>query len=297
MLAAFTSFDHAVMSAIQSLYVWGGAWMDRLFLGCTFLGEEMLVILLLMGIYWCWDKKLGEYMLFSLFTAMSLNGIIKDSVCRLRPFQNPDFADLRYVKVDGSLVNTADLGSSYSFPSGHSQTAGSIYGSLARARKPGLKVLCGVLILLVMLSRVYLGVHYPTDTIAGALLGLLAAWVCGFLFYRLYDYRLLLMAAAVALSGVTLLIDFTADTAKTIGMGVGALIGMALETRFVRFHNRRGLLGCTVRLLLGFALLMALRIGLKAAFPDIIWFHMLRYAVIGFAGTYLWPLIFERVGL
>ena len=174
-------FDHAVMAVIQQL---SGAMMDKIMLAFTFLGEETFAILLLIAVYWCWDKRIGEYLLFSLYTAMSLNGLLKDIICRPRPFLNDEFSDLRYVKVKGLLVDTEHLSSSWSFPSGHSQTAGSIYGSLINGRKLGIKV-CGIaVILLVMLSRVYLGVHYPTDTIVGAVLGLLCAWVCGLLFRR-----------------------------------------------------------------------------------------------------------------
>lgn len=204
-------FDHAVMAAIQQL---SGAMMDKIMLVFTFLGEETFAILLLIAVYWCWDKRIGEYLLFSLYTAMSLNGLLKDIICRPRPFLNDEFSDLRYVKVKGLLVDTEHLSSSWSFPSGHSQTAGSIYGSLINGRKLGIKV-CGIaVILLVMLSRVYLGVHYPTDTIVGAVLGLLCAWVCGLLFRRFYQHRLLLMAAAVLLSGLMLLVSPSGDSVK-----------------------------------------------------------------------------------
>ena len=130
-------FDHAVMAVIQQL---SGAMMDKIMLVFTFLGEETFAILLLIAVYWCWDKRIGEYLLFSLYTAMSLNGLLKDIICRPRPFLNDEFSDLRYVKVKGLLVDTEHLSSSWSFPSGHSQTAGSIYGSLINGRKLGIKV-------------------------------------------------------------------------------------------------------------------------------------------------------------
>ena len=184
-------FDHAVMAAIQQL---SGAMMDKIMLVFTFLGEETFAILLLIAVYWCWDKRIGEYLLFSLYTAMSLNGLLKDIICRPRPFLNDEFSDLRYVKVKGLLVDTEHLSSSWSFPSGHSQTAGSIYGSLINGRKLGIKV-CGIaVILLVMLSRVYLGVHYPTDTIVGAVLGQLGdlSFSCIKRQYGIKDYGRLL---------------------------------------------------------------------------------------------------------
>lgn len=286
-------FDHAVMAVIQQL---SGAMMDKIMLVFTFLGEETFAILLLIAVYWCWDKRIGEYLLFSLYTAMSLNGLLKDIICRPRPFLNDEFSDLRYVRVKGLLVDTEHLSSSWSFPSGHSQTAGSIYGSLINGRKLGIKV-CGIaVILLVMLSRVYLGVHYPTDTIVGAVLGLLCAWVCGLLFRRFYQHRLLLMAAAVLLSGLMLLVSPSGDSVKTLAMGVGAVLGMWLEDGLVEFRSANGFFGGALRLILGFALIMAIRIGLKALLPDMMWCHSLRYGLMGLFGTFLWPWVFTKLG-
>ena len=246
-------FDHAVMAVIQQL---SGAMMDKIMLVFTFLGEETFAILLLIAVYWCWDKRIGEYLLFSLYTAMSLNGLLKDIICRPRPFLNDEFSDLRYVKVKGLLVDTEHLSSSWS---------GSIYGSLINGRKLGIKV-CGIaVILLVMLSRVYLGVHYPTDTIVGAVLGLLCAWVCGLLFRRFYQHRLLLMAAAVLLSGLMLLVSPSGDSVKTLAMGVGAVLGMWLEDGLVEFRSANGFFGGALGLGLSYGLSLVLNNFLEAS--------------------------------
>lgn len=286
-------FDHAVMAAIQSI---AGSVMDKLMLFFTFLGEETFAILLLIAVYWCWDKRLGEYLLFSLYTAMSVNGLMKDLICRPRPFLNEEFSDLRYVKVKSLLVDTEHLSASWSFPSGHSQTAGSIYGSLMNGRRAWAKTAGIVVILLVMVSRVYLGVHYPTDTIVGAVLGLLCAWVCGLLYRRFYQHRILLMGAAVLLSGVMLLVSPSGDSIKTLAMGVGAVAGMWLEDGLVEFRSANGILGRVLRLVIGFAVIMGIRIGLKALLPDMMWCHALRYGLMGLFGTFVWPLVFTKMG-
>lgn len=286
-------FDHAVMAAIQST---AGSVMDKLMLFFTFLGEETFAILLLIAVYWCWNKRLGEYLLFSLYTAMSVNGLMKDLICRPRPFLNEEFSDLRYVKVKSLLVDTEHLSSSWSFPSGHSQTAGSIYGSLMNGRRAWAKIAGIVVILLVMVSRVYLGVHYPTDTIVGAVLGLLCAWVCGLLYRRFYQHRILLMSAAVLLSGVMLLVSPSGDSIKTLAMGVGAVAGMWLEDGLVEFRSANGILGRVLRLVIGFAVIMGIRIGLKALLPDMMWCHALRYGLMGLFGTFVWPWVFTKMG-
>ncbi len=73
--------------------------------------------------------------------------------------------------------------SSYSFPSGHALDTVCFYGSLAlllassvhsRVRRTVLWGGCAVIVLVVGLSRIYLGLHYPSDVVAGYLAGL--AW-------------------------------------------------------------------------------------------------------------------------
>ncbi|EUJ32021.1 PAP2 family protein [Listeria floridensis FSL S10-1187] len=82
--------------------------------------------------------------------------------------------------------------SGYSFPSGHAAGAATFYGLLALVlifffiKRKGLKWFVGLtalfIILLIMLSRVYLGVHYPSDVFAGFILG---SAVLSFAFYAL----------------------------------------------------------------------------------------------------------------
>ena len=59
----------------------------------------------------------------------------------------------------------------YSFPSGHATVAWALAVVLA-AKEPRVKYLFYLLALLISLSRIYLGVHYPADVIAGMLVGL-----------------------------------------------------------------------------------------------------------------------------
>lgn len=94
------------------------------------------------------------------------NGIIKNAVARMRPYDRNPVVELLIQKPDD-----------YSFPSGH--TAASFaamsalyFGGERYLWKPAL-----VLAVLMAFSRLYLYVHYPTDVLAGAFLGVL----CGYL--------------------------------------------------------------------------------------------------------------------
>jgi len=74
-----------------------------------------------------------------------------------------------------SLINYPTV-ESFSFPSGHAVSSLCLYGTLAwiiatslenSAAKVGIAIFAAVLIFLIGMSRVYIGVHYPTDVVAG----------------------------------------------------------------------------------------------------------------------------------
>ena len=97
-----------------------------------------------------------------------LNGLLKLSFARVRPTAFFDYP----------------LPGSPSFPSGHALYAASLFGGLAALLSPRLKhpalrlavwALAIALILLVGVSRIYLGVHYPSDVLAGYSIGVI--WV------------------------------------------------------------------------------------------------------------------------
>ena len=90
--------------------------------------------------------------------------VIKPFVHRARPFETlPEI----------TLIDARPT--SPSFPSGHAAMA--IAGALAGTQMmPGAAVVLWPMAALVCLSRIYLGVHWPSDVLAGALLGFFTAW-------------------------------------------------------------------------------------------------------------------------
>jgi undecaprenyl-diphosphatase len=75
----------------------------------------------------------------------------------------------------------------YSFPSGHA-AAGFAGALVLGAHAPALAPLFYALAVVVSLSRVYLGVHYPSDVAFGGLLGILIAWLYRLLYHALVPW-------------------------------------------------------------------------------------------------------------
>jgi undecaprenyl-diphosphatase len=103
---------------------------------------------------------------------------LKDTVCRLRPTQNPDIA---------SLVHTVNdyRGGKYGFPSAHACNTFAVSLFLYRILRPkrwGVTATLFTWTALMSYSRIYLGVHYPGDILCGALGGVLIGWGMSALF-------------------------------------------------------------------------------------------------------------------
>ena len=131
----------------------------------TLFGESKLILVLvvaLAGIFYFTKHKADAYMMcLNLFNIVILNKGIKYLVRRERPLD-------MLIEKDG-----------YSFPSGHSMLSIGIYGlliyficksNLSKKVKTILTVILSVIIILVGYSRMYLGVHYPSDIFGGYLI-------------------------------------------------------------------------------------------------------------------------------
>lgn len=147
--------------------------LTKIFKVITFFGEKKVlfiisVLVILLLIFLKKYKLALFYFTSSFFGALLLNKLIKNIYLRPRPFYENNIIDnLLYV-------------GGYSYPSGHSMGAVIIYVSLFYILYKLFKVktfsflflsLATILSFLIAISRVYLGVHYPTDIISGFCLG------------------------------------------------------------------------------------------------------------------------------
>ena len=181
--------------------------------------------------------------------------MLKVTACVYRPW----IRDARIIP-NGEALATA---TGYSFPSGHSMNAASLYGGGAiRKDLPRLlRIVLGVIAVLIALSRNFLGVHTPQDILVGLAAGLLVMWLTGKLMKWVEDHPEkdipvmcigIGIAVAVAVFAAMksypedrdaagkLLVDgakMANDTYKGVGWAIGYLAGWVLERRFIGFST------------------------------------------------------------
>ena len=291
---------------MQSILDWGAnvvLWfqqfhpvLDLPFKGFTLLGEEEFFMLLLPLVYWCLDRRTGARLaVVFLFSAWS-NAVAKVLAAQPRPFQY-DSRVLQLFDVTGGGL-----------PSGHTQNTVVIWGYLAaQFRRPWLWIVAAALMVFVPLSRIYLGLHFPTDLLGGYILGagllliylklepVVEAWLA--------RCRLAWQIGLALLVPALLLLIFpTSDESAVTGaaMLLGMGVGIPLERRRVGFEAAGPWPKRLLRLALGVAVLFALRFGLKAAFdgldPEPV-FRFVRYSIIGLFAALIAPWAFVRMRL
>jgi undecaprenyl-diphosphatase len=166
----------------------GPAWLPGAVRDLTALGSGTVLVFLTLavalGFFLQRRWKTALFLLTTVIVGWSATNGLKERYGRQRP----------------TVVPHLTRETSLSFPSGHARMSALVYLTLGailaqRAKKRGLKLywilLALVLTLLVGMSRVYLGVHNPSDVLAGWCVG--AAWaLLAFLLARLWRYRVLL---------------------------------------------------------------------------------------------------------
>jgi undecaprenyl-diphosphatase len=162
------AFDDAVLR-------WLGAhrvlWLEQGALEVTFLGTGTVVVAMAsvaaLFLALLRQRTAAWLLLWSTVGALVLNNVLKQVFHRPRP----------------RLFTWGTHALTTSFPSGHAMSAAAVYGTVAllaarltphRGVRAAVYAVCAVLIALVASSRLYLGVHYPSDVVAGIVLG--GAW-------------------------------------------------------------------------------------------------------------------------
>lgn len=155
--------DESILYAIQQLT--GLAWLDSFMLLLSRLGDNGLVWCVMAAVLLARRKTRASGLICTLallFSLLFCNVLLKNLVARPRPYDTLLW-----------LQPLIPLLPDFSFPSGHASSsfAAATAFTLAGADKKW-AVAAFVLALLISFSRLYVGVHYPTDVLGGLFLGL-----------------------------------------------------------------------------------------------------------------------------
>ena len=267
-----------------------------------------------MFVYWCLSKRGGMFLMLSLAVSNFVNEIIRMTACVYRPF----------VK-DARVIPAARKPSSYSFPSGHTSTATSIFGGLAvlsRRKYAWFSWLCAVMILLVMFARNYLGVHTPQDVVAGLVVSLAALCAVSVMMsHRERENLFMLLGIVAVIAGVAYVslksypMDFN-EKGKLIvnaagkiediylfgGSIAGMIAGRLIERRYIKFResgfNVRGVIVSCVGLALYYALYFTVRKDIISFLSPFIteWGGTFVHGFVSmFFAVAVWPFVIKKV--
>jgi membrane-associated phospholipid phosphatase len=293
---------------MEAIWQWGldfirtvqqvhGPALDAIFKALTFMGEKEFSLIFFTLIFWCVDFAVGVRLVFAYLISPYVNTMLKHLFAHPRPFELDPTVQRHYTGLVGSGM-----------PSGHAQSAVVIWGSIAVGfRKTWLWIVAILLIVLIGFSRVYLGVHFPTDVLGG--------WVVGAVVLALYlalEPRVetwlkeaempmqLALAAGVPLA--LLLLYPTNDAAIAMATMLGMSVGVVLGRCVAPFSTAGPLWQRGARYLVGVIGLLAIYLGLKFVFPNegepfYLVMRVVRYVLVGLWGGLGAPWLFRRLRL
>ncbi len=272
----------------------------------TTLGGTLPIIIIFVLLYYTFNKDFMSRMIYLVILSVHLNRITKIFFHNPRPYlYNSEFQ----VTTDVLGKQTIWGAEGYSFPSGHSQTQGTIWGYLfPKIRNFYLFIFGLILLISIPLSRSYLGVHWPSDILVGTLIGICTAMVYmkldtqyGTQIGKWSDLKKISVGILASFGLVLIgLVSFfmgtifpfygpislndpnvwiNIDIGTYPGLFAGIAIGQVLEKKFVNFNtDERNKKKTSFRIVLGIISVVVLYLGAKgideiaeAVQNDILW--------------------------
>jgi membrane-associated phospholipid phosphatase len=287
-----------------------GGWLKMPMEVFSFFGTENFFLLLLPALYWCMEAGIGLRVGIILLLSASTNNALKMVFHGSRPY---------WYSTD---VIAYARETSFGAPSGHAQIAFGVWGMLAAGiRKWWGWPVAIMIILMIGVSRIFLGVHFPHDVILGWMTGALLLWLVlcfwkpvsarlkkmslrqqvlasflssltlilfsliPFLRLKITDWQLPQAWSAYAEDAVSLSVTFT-----SAGMLFGLLAGLAWFNHQGGFDAGGSFRKLILRYLIGMTGVMIFYIGFKALFGLIVPYseaalpyilRYIRYAMVG----------------
>lgn len=269
----------------------------------TRLGEETLGVVILCAIFWCISKRVG----YTIGIVFFLSGLTVQGMKIIFRIERPWVIDPALRPVEAAKLEATG----YSYPSGHTQSAASLFGTLgAVIKQKPIKALCFLVTLLVAFSRLYLGVHTPNDVIAS--LAISYVFVLFVVMLRkdgqINKKREAALSGAMALYAIAVVVvaavfygngvieeAYISDCLKAAGAGIGFAAGMFVERTCINFSVKaKSLLWQVIKYVIGIAGVLALQEGLKLLIGTGFAASAIRYFIMISWVVALYPLIIKR---
>ncbi|MCL6517910.1 MAG: phosphatase PAP2 family protein [Alicyclobacillus sp.] len=267
---------------------WASVGLTELAKALSLLGVEWFYVVVLPILFWAVSKPLGLRLAYVFLCSMYANGWLKDSLKVLRPIGIPGIESWMTWSATG-----------YSMPAGHAQGPMTFWVMVCRwAGRRWLWIAAMILVAAIGLSRVYLGVHWPLDVLAGWALGLVfgvLGWPLGrWWTKRQYAWNVR-MWLSVLFPLALMVIHSGPDSLRyaALLMGIGA--GATLEERWVGGQMDPAWWRRACAVIIGIAGLIALQYVIKwPGWPGV---TVVRDVLTGLWATLAAPWVFVQCGL
>lgn len=268
---------------------------EKLWQFFTFFGEETFIVVVLCILFWCFNKNLS----YKIGATFFLGGLLTQGLKITFQIPRPWVLDPNFKPV-GTAIETA---TSFSFPSGHTASAGSLFFPMAFSSRRWWKWLLALMPFVVGFSRMYLGVHTLLDVgCALAITVVFAAIVQAVSQTKLWDKPQVVALGLLAFSAAVLIYafcrqditrDMLEDCIKAAAAGVGFAVGYYIEKKWIDFDTKAVWWRQIIKVVVGIGVVLAIKSGVKMLLGDALIVDAVRYFLLIVWIIAGWPALFR----
>ena len=280
--------------------------LNEFMLLITQLGEETAFLVIALIVFWCVDKYKGYYILGVGFLGTLANQFMKLWFRIPRPW----VLDKKFT----ILEQAREAASGYSFPSGHSQSAVGTFGAIGyTAKNKIIRIISVAIVVLVPLSRMYIGVHTPLDVLVAAAMAIALIIVLKPVFLGNSKKWIPLMLGIMTVLAVGFLcfVEFYSfpedidlhnlesgykNAYTLLGALCGLIVVYIVDEKWNHFSTKAVWWAQILKVALGLGLVLAVKSGLKIPLNFVLGESVgraARYFLMVIVAGIVWPLSFR----